>query len=170
MMTGHSGYERIVAIDRFEDARRRAQLNRIWQRLTNRQRRLLQFSTIHRGLLYPSGVNQGIKEIPVRRIKGSLAQNPGFDCDFRPLHKSQRDRWANVWVLHALKGWEPILVHQINGIFFVEDGHHRISVARNLGLEAIEANVITYPVSITRDSKDPFQDILVNLDASYPAR
>jgi hypothetical protein len=96
----------------------------------------------------------------VRRIQGSLAHSPDFDRDFRPLHKNQRERWANVWVLHVQKGWEPIVVHQIDGLYFVEDGHHRISVARELGLDAIEASVTAYPGSIVLNPNASLDDIM----------
>lgn len=164
---GHLGYARVMAIDRFEGAWSRARMIRFWKKLTNRRKRLLPFATVHSRLLYPSGVDQGIKEIPVRQIQGSLALNPEFDRDFRPLRKTQRDRWVNLWVLHAHLGWEPILVHQIDGIYFVEDGHHRISVARNLGLETIEARVVGYPGlrSIVLNPNDSLGDILVSLEA-----
>jgi hypothetical protein len=165
----HLGYARILAIDRFEDAWRRGQMNRFWKRLTGKQKMLLPFASIHSGLLHPSGFNQGIQEIPIKKIQGSLAQAPEFDRDFRPLHKNQRQRWANVWVLHMQKGWKPILVHKIDGIYFVEDGHHRISVARNLGLETIEASVIAYPGSIALNPNDSLEDILVSLEAAFPA-
>lgn len=162
MIMSHSGYAQIAAIDRFEDARLRAQINRLWERLTKRRKTLLPFAPIHSGLFYPIGVYQGIREIPVRRIVGSLARASDFDRDFRPLHKNQRERWANVWMLHAQRGWEPILVHQIGGLYFVEDGHHRTSVARDLGLETIEAAVIAYPVSISLNPNDSLEDILAS--------
>ena len=167
MIMSHSGYARIAAIDRFEDARCRAQINRLWEWLTKRRKTLLPFAPIHRGLFYPNGVYQGVREIPVRRIVGSLTRASKFDRHFRPLHNNQRERWANVWALHAQRGWEPILVHQIGGLYFVEDGHHRTSVARDIGLETIEAAVVTYPVSISLNPKDSLEDILASLETTY---
>ena len=166
MIMGYSGYARIAAIDRFDDARRRAQINRLWEWLTKRRKTLLPFAPIHSGLSYPNGVHQGVREIPVRRIVGSLARATEYDRDFRPLHKNQRERWANVWALHAQRGWEPILVHQIGGLYFVEDGHHRTSVARDLGLETIEAAVIAYRVSTSLNPNDSLEDILASLETT----
>jgi hypothetical protein len=166
MITSHSGYARIAAIDRFDDVRLRAQINRLWDWLTKRRKTLLPFAPIHSGLFYPNGVYQSVREIPVRRIVGSLTRASEFDRDFRPLHKNQRERWANVWALHAQRGWQPILVHQIGDLYFVEDGHHRTSVARDLGLETIEAAVIAYPVSISLNPKDSLEDILASLETT----
>lgn len=160
----HSGYTRITAIDRFEDIQRRAQISRLWMKLTKKRKTLLPFAPIHKALHYPGGINQGVQDIAVHRIVGSLDRVSEFDRDFRPLQKSQRDRWANMWALHTQRGWEPILVHQIGGLYFVEDGHHRTSVARDLGLETIEAMVIAYPVSIALNPDDSLEDILVKLE------
>jgi hypothetical protein len=166
VIINHSGYARIASIDRFEGARRRAQIKRLWERLTKRRKTLLPFAPIHSRLSYPSGVYQGVREIPVRQIVGSLTRASEFDRDFRPLHKYQRERWANVWALHAQRGWEPILVHQIDGLYFVEDGHHRTSVARDLGLDTIEAAVIAYPVSISPNPNDSLEVILASLETT----
>jgi hypothetical protein len=166
----HSGYARIAAIDRFEDARRRAQINRLWDRLTKRRMMLLPFAPIQRMLFHPSGVYRGVQEIPVRQIVGSLTRASDFDRDFRPLHKNQRARWANMWALHMQKGWEPILVHQIGGLYFVEDGHHRTSVARSLGLVTIEAVVIAHPVSVSLNPNDSLDDILASLETAFQAQ
>jgi hypothetical protein len=150
----HSDYARIQAIHRFEDAWRRGQINRLRFGLTKKRKMLLPFTPIHRKLQYPSMVDKGIQEISVRNIVRSLAKTSEFDRDFCPLHKSQRNRWTNVWALHMQAGWEPIVVHQIDSLYFVEDGHHRTSVARNLGLETIEAVVTAYPVTISLDLND----------------
>jgi hypothetical protein len=74
-----------------------------------------------------------------------------FDPDFRPLHRNQRQRWANVWALPAHRKWKPIVGHQIGDLYFVEDGHNRVSVARDLGLETIAAVVIRYPTAVSLD-------------------
>ena len=95
----HPGYARMAAIDRFDDARRRARLNYFWERLTKRPKMLLPFVSIHRAFFYPSGVYKGIREIPLHRIVGTLATAPEFDRDFRPLHKNQRQRWSRTQVV-----------------------------------------------------------------------
>lgn len=169
MVMSHSGYTRIAANDRFENARRRAQINRLWEKVTGRQKTLLPFGPIYSALLYPSGVQQDVREIPVRRIVGSLARASDFDHDFRPLDKTQRERWVNIWTINEQKGWEPILVHEIGGLFFVEDGHHRTSVARDLGLELIEAVVIAHPVPICLNPNDSLEEILASLTPTIQA-
>ena len=39
------------------------------------------------------------------------------------------------------ESFPPINVYRVGTVHFVEDGHHRVSVARQLGHEVIEARV-----------------------------
>jgi hypothetical protein len=110
-----------------------------------------------------NGIHQGVQEIPVQQIVGSLNRATEFDRFFRPLHNSQRERWVNMWVMHMQGGWDPILVHQVGNLYFVEDGHHRTSVARVSGLAVIEANVTDYSVALHFAPTIPLAAILANL-------
>lgn len=83
-------------------------------------------------------------DIRVADIVGTLEQNTDFDHRFRPLKKHSVDRWVNIYLLHEQDGWHPIVVHKVDGKYFVEDGHHRVSVARTIGMEFIEAKVWEY--------------------------
>ena len=86
----------------------------------------------------------GIQNIPVDRIIGTFGREEDFDKNFRPLKKHLRDRWIRAWLQLRRDGWTPILVHQVGEYFYVEDGHHRVSVARAMGLIFIEAEVLDH--------------------------
>ena len=51
----------------------------------------------------------------------------------------------------------------------MEDGHHRASVAHDLGLATIEAVVIAYPVSISLNPSDSLEKILAGLESGEGA-
>lgn len=87
-------------------------------------------------------------EIPVGEIVGTLNRQADFDHKFRPLKSYLRDRWVNAYLAFEREGWAPILVHKVGDRYFVEDGHHRVSVARSLGIAFIEARVWEYPLQI----------------------
>jgi uncharacterized protein (DUF1015 family) len=53
-----------------------------------------------------------------------------------------------MWMLQKTTGWPPIRVYQVGNLYFVEDGHHRVSVARQLGLKLIEAEIWEYRVAV----------------------
>ena len=138
-------YLRIQALQRFENARRRARLASIWNGLLGKPQTLLSFEPISVRLPQRTGLQRGVQEIPVEQIVGSLGKAHMFDRSFGPLRDEQRDRWVDIVLLHQASGWEPIVVHEIGGLYFVEDGHHRVSVARDAGLKLIEAYVTEHP-------------------------
>jgi hypothetical protein len=82
--------------------------------------------------------------IRVAEIVGTFERDTDFDSQFRPIKKHSLDRWVNAYILLERNSWESILVHKVDGKYFVEDGHHRISVARYIGMEFIEAKVWEY--------------------------
>lgn len=83
----------------------------------------------------------GIKEIPVEKITGTVGRQDDFDCYFRPLKKHLRDRWVSIAVHFRDAGWPPIEVFKVGDDYFVLDGHHRTSYARNMGMMFLEAEV-----------------------------
>jgi hypothetical protein len=87
----------------------------------------------------------GTVDIPVAQIVGTMSRHSDFDHKFRPLNKHLCGRWINVYLALEREGWSPILVHKVGEIYYVEDGHHRVSVAQELGMTFIQANVWEYP-------------------------
>lgn len=158
-----STYYRVEALQKFEDVRLRAQICQIGMRLANRPVNLLPFAPISGRLPTINSVLRGNQEISLAQIVGSMGRAADFDRHFRPLHDSQRDRWVNIWVMHKLSGWDPIVVRQIGNLYFVEDGHHRTSVARATNMSVIAAYVTEYPVPIRFDTHASLASILTRL-------
>lgn len=132
--------------DCFDRLYARARLASVWNRLAGRPGTLLSFEAERLQLLGVSSRDNGVREIPVRAILGSLSQAEKYDRQFRPRDPGLQSRWVNVYVLGESLGWKPIVVHQVGEVYYVEDGHHRVSVARHTGLQYIEARVIDYPL------------------------
>jgi nucleotide-binding universal stress UspA family protein len=64
------------------------------------------------------------------------------------------ERWSNIDLANqGMKGLPPIEVYQIDEVYFVIDGNHRVSVAKQLGATEIEAYVteVQSRVSLTAD-------------------
>lgn len=85
----------------------------------------------------------GVRSIPIHKIRGSEGRVTDFDADFRVLNQHTRDRWMRV----AEARWRgvplpPVELVQVGDDYYVRDGHHRISVAKALGEEVIEAEVV----------------------------
>ncbi len=97
----------------------------------------------------------GVQDIPVEQIIGTLNRNNDFDHKFRPLKSYLRDRWINVYLSLEKDDWTPIVVHKVGDGYYVEDGHHRVSVARSLGRAFIQAKVWEYPTQAAKKKPCP---------------
>jgi hypothetical protein len=72
--------------------------------------------------------------VQIDRISGSEGRSSDFDRAFNPLRSHNRDRWLGITAARRRgKSLPPIELIQVRGVYFVRDGHHRISVARALG-------------------------------------
>ena len=83
----------------------------------------------------------GLQSLPTEKIVGTFNRTDDFDSEFRPRKGHLRDRWVNMFILLQSDSWAPIVVHKAGDVYYVEDGHHRVSVARSMGMRFIEAEV-----------------------------
>jgi hypothetical protein len=85
----------------------------------------------------------GVQTIPLESIVGTAepVKAMAFDRGFRAPASSRR-RWERLWVAGRRgASLPPISVFRLCGRHFVDDGHHRVSVAHALGMAAIDAEV-----------------------------
>jgi len=129
----------------FDRERRRRALSRIAARLRSEPddvSDMLPFEEVIDALGRRSQIDLGIEEIPLDAIAGTVGRRPEeFDRAFRPS-KRVRGRWESVAAARR-RGVDlpPIEVYKVGDLYFVEDGHHRVSVARAFGDTTIEAHV-----------------------------
>jgi hypothetical protein len=83
----------------------------------------------------------GIHPIPLDRIIGTAGRARDFDRDFLPRDERIRERWRRVEQTFPRGDFPPIVVYEVGGSHFVVDGHHRVAVARQRGVEFIDAEV-----------------------------
>ena len=126
----------------FERARRQATLERILARLTGEPAQLLPFEEVRQKLREEARTAKGLQDIALDDIVGSVGRYEGFTRRFFPLSDGDAERWARVKVAATgMKGLPPINVYKVGDAYFVRDGHHRVSVARQLGATHIQAYV-----------------------------
>ncbi|MBL7063451.1 MAG: universal stress protein [Anaerolineae bacterium] len=141
-MTGQSNLSLSSAVRDFRRARRQAATQEIMARLTGRSADLLSFEDVRRKLKARSSGSQRLKEIPLDAIVGSVGRYSDFTRSFLPRQDSDEGRWARVkTAVTSWGGLPPIEVYQIGQTYFVLDGNHRVSVARQVGATHIEAYV-----------------------------
>jgi hypothetical protein len=83
----------------------------------------------------------GIRAIPVDHIVGTVGRGGDFDRCFHPLRTKLGDRMSRVREAFPDGDFPSIDVFQIDEAYFVSDGHHRVALARHLGVEYIDAVV-----------------------------
>lgn len=140
------------AVQDFRTARRRATFERILSRLSGRSPDLLSYEEVRRKLHAIETPRYELREIPLSSIVGSLGRYNDFTRSFLPISDSSRERWARVkGVSESATGFPPIDVYQIGEAYFVKDGNHRVSVARQAGAKTIQAYVteVRSDVSLT---------------------
>jgi hypothetical protein len=130
------------AIVDFRRARFRAKLEQVLARLSGRSAELLEYEQVRRRLQATSQVKRGLQNIPLDAVVGSVGRARDYTRSFLPRQDEDEDRWAKIKVaMTGLVGLPPIEVYQIDQAYFVLDGNHRVSVARQLGATYIQAYV-----------------------------
>jgi hypothetical protein len=106
---------------------------------------LLSFEEVRTKLHLGQTIDRGLQEIPLDGIRGSVGRYDDFTSAFMPRKRHMRERWERVDVAMIAGKTPPIHVYQVGESYFVLDGNHRVSVARQHGFESIEAYVWELP-------------------------
>ncbi|HEX6117322.1 MAG TPA: hypothetical protein VFY99_09490 [Solirubrobacterales bacterium] len=129
----------------FARARRRSALARLSTRLRREPgdvNVILPFEEVVAALGRRGERRLGLRTIPLDSIVGSVDRTRDFDRDFRPTSRRVRQRWERIAAATRRgQAMPPIDVYRLGDLHFVKDGHHRVSVARAMGNEVIEADV-----------------------------
>jgi hypothetical protein len=131
----------------FRRALWRANLTKIKSLFTRRVNWLIALSDLE-GQLNRLGIcYAGRRPVDIRQIVGTEGRMHDFDRQFNPTSERLRQRWLSVAIArYQSLALPPIDLIQVGDGYFVRDGHHRISVARALGEEAIDAEIIQWAV------------------------
>lgn len=143
-MIGFMSVEVQVEAD-FGRARRRAFFGRVVARLRRECSRLLAFDEVGEGYLVHNRRRVGLRDVEVSKIVGSVGRHDAFDRCFMPTKASVAERWKRVdRAFHSGLDLPAVRLYKVGEAYFVEDGNHRVSVARYQGVETIEAHVTEF--------------------------
>jgi len=150
------------AVEDFYKAHRKASLQEIVATLAGRQSDLLRYDEILRKLHSKGQSDKGLQDIPLNAIAGSVGRYLDFTRDFLPKRINDKDRWVNVKAaMMGLKGVPPIEVYRVGEVYFVKDGNHRVSVAREMGHKYIQAYVVEINTLVPLGIDDDLADIII---------
>ncbi len=152
--------------DDYERARRKAFWNRIRSWLTGRKNELLRFDEVREQLHVRVEHYSGLRTVPIDHIVGSVGRYRDFDRAFLPSQSYTRGRWLSVDRAHHREiRLPPVELYKLGETYFVKDGNHRISVAREHGQEFIDAYVIEVQAPAPITSLEDLEEWIRRQDA-----
>jgi nucleotide-binding universal stress UspA family protein len=126
----------------FKRARRRADLREALSALGARPAPLLSYDDVRRRLHAVESPAHYLEDVPLDAIVGSVGRTVDFTREFLPRTDADKARWVGVKVaMTGMTGTPPVELYRIGDAYFVRDGNHRVSVARQLGARFIQAYV-----------------------------
>jgi hypothetical protein len=139
----------------FERALLKSFFRKIVTWLTGKSNDLLPYDEVREKLPLRGQHYVGLHQISVDQIVGSMGRYRDFDRAFLPRQKRTKDRWISIDRAHYQEViLPPVELVKMGEVYFVKDGNHRVSVARERGQAFVDAYVteIDIPVSLTPDT------------------
>ncbi len=143
----------------YENVSARGWLKRSWARLSGRSTQLHCLIDVEHLTVHGSHF-AGVQTVSIDQIRGSQGRCNDFDSNFTPLKDHIQERWVGIaTAYHAGTALPLVKLVQVGQEYFVQDGHHRVSVARALGQKEIEAEVTSWDITVaepeTQSAGDP---------------
>ncbi len=161
-MDSESSVSMVEAARNFQSARMSAFWQAAWALLTGKSIDLLSFDEVRQRLRLHDERYIGLQEIPIDKIVGSVGRYKDFTRSFLPRTNAVRSRWQRLdSMARGAEGFPPIEVYKVGEVYFVIDGNHRVSVARQLGAKTIEAYVTELPTPVPLEVDTQPDDLLI---------
>jgi hypothetical protein len=152
----------------FDEAFRKGFWRAVISWLTKHSNELLPFDEVRKRLPLRGQHYIGLKQVLLDQIIGSVSRYQDFDRAFLPKQTHTRDRWESVDRAHLQDViLPPIELYKLGNVYFVKDGNHRVSVARERGQAYIDANVIEIDVPVSLESDLELHDLVLKQEQAY---
>src|SRR5689334_14855089 len=146
----------------FQKARMQAFWQEVWALLRGKSIDLLGFEEVKHRLRLRDERYLGLRDVELDKIVGSVGRYKDFTRSFLPRTNAVRSRWQRLDAMaRGAEGFPPIEVYKVGASYFVIDGNHRVSVARQLGAKTIEAYVTELPTSVPFEPDTQPDDLLI---------
>ncbi len=137
----------------FLRARRRQVLSRLAQRLRREPddvHLILPLDDVLAALGRTGEHYRGLRTIKLKHVVGTVDSRRDFDRSFRPTSTRVRERWERLALAQRRgESMPPIEVFQVGELYFVKDGHHRVSIAKATGADVIDAYVTRIDTAVS---------------------
>ena len=150
----------VEGVNKFQSTRSKVFFSEMMSLLRGQSAELLSFDDVRARLRLREESYKGLQDIPVDKIIGSVGRHKDFTATFLPKTNEMKDRWSRVYAkVNSLEGVPPIEVYKVDDVFFVRDGNHRVSVARELKSKTIQAHVTELPTSVDLEPGMTLEDL-----------
>jgi nucleotide-binding universal stress UspA family protein len=155
-----------LAINDFQSARLKAGIQEVLARITGKSTQLLSYEEVAEKLKLRSRTERGIQHIPLNAIVGSVGRYTDFTRTFLPRSDKDRERWSRVKAafVGSNASLPPIEAYKVGEAYFVVDGNHRVSIARQEGLLSIEGRVIEFKTDIPLTPNVQPDDLIIKAE------
>lgn len=149
----------------FERARHKAFLRELRSILRREPNRLIPFHEV-RSRMAPEGESyRGVQTVPLDKIVGSVDRFRDFDRAFLPRQRHTAKRWKSIdRAYYEDVTLPPVQLYKVGDVYFVKDGNHRVSVARERGVEFIDAEVIEGHIRVPLYASMSPQELLLQVE------
>jgi hypothetical protein len=174
-MPFETGFPRADVENEFLRARRRQEMSSLAQRLRRGPddvNLILPFDEVVAALGMRGQHSIGLRVIPLEAVVGTVDSRRDFDRRFRPTSSRVRERWERL-ALAQRRGASipPIDVYQVGELYFVKDGHHRVSIAMSEGQKTIEAYVTDVVTAVPAEGiRGPSDLVMKSYERIFRAR
>ncbi len=141
-------YQQIANQD-FERAVMRGFIRKVLSLFTGANNELLRYDEVREQIPIRGQHYLGVKQVPIDKIVGSMGRYHDFDRAFLPTQIRTKERWVSIDKAHiAQVELPPVELYKLGEIYFVKDGNHRVSVARERGQVFVDAYVTQIDISV----------------------
>ena len=159
--------EEISLLDQYESQEKWARARRgvLVQRVVSTFKKgsvdLIPFEEVRTRLHLTQKYCRGLEDIELERIRGSVGRYGDFTSAFLPRRDHLRQRWERVNRMVSTQEMPPIEVYQVGDAYFVVDGNHRVSNARQEGMKTIAAYVWEFVTPVGLSAEADLDEVII---------
>jgi hypothetical protein len=151
----------------FQEARRKALLTGLLDTLLRHSSTMISLEDVRARINVRGQRSLGHQTVTLDHIIGSEGRYSDFDRRFLPRSDKLKQRWSSIdrAMIEAVE-LPPVELYKIGDIYFVRDGNHRVSVARQQGQDYIDAYVTELQVDVPLNPNLSVHDLLLKEEYS----
>jgi hypothetical protein len=160
MMTDINFVDELESLQAWNKARRGVFIQKVLCAIEDCSLDLIPFEKARQNLHLNQRICLGLQQIELKLIRGSVGRYLDFTSAFLPRSDNLRQRWQRARSSFVKKGPPPIELYKVGDAYFVSDGNHRVSIARQEGAETIAAYVCEYITPIKLSDEADLDEVL----------